>query len=56
MAGFPYIAGWGVFDRARLYISRGVGMGMFPLRFRCRPEIAVMTLRRGGGPPRGALG
>jgi predicted MPP superfamily phosphohydrolase len=51
MAGFPYIAGWGVFDHARLYISRGVGMGMFPLRFRCRPEIAVMTLRRGDGPP-----
>lgn len=51
MEGFPYIAGWGVFDRARLYINRGVGMGMLPVRFRCRPEIALFTLRRGDGPP-----
>ncbi len=56
MDGFPYIAGWGVFDRARLYISRGVGMGGVPFRFRCRPELACITLRRGDGPPRAAGG
>ena len=51
MDGFPLLAGWGTFDRTRLYISRGVGMGGFPLRFRCRPEIAFMELRRGNGVP-----
>jgi hypothetical protein len=53
MDGFPYVEGWGVFDRARLYINRGVGMSGLPLRLCCRPEIAVFTLRRGDGPPRG---
>ncbi len=51
MKGFPYIAGWGVFDRARLYINRGVGMGMVPLRLNCRPEVALFTLRRGDALP-----
>jgi hypothetical protein len=51
MDGFPYIAGWGVFDRAQLYINRGVGMGLLPLRLNCRPEVALFTLRRGSGLP-----
>jgi hypothetical protein len=51
MDGFPLVAGWGVFDQARLYVNRGVGMGMMPLRFRCRPEIAHITLRRGNQAP-----
>ncbi len=51
MDGFPLLAGWGTFDKTRLYVSRGVGMGGFPLRFRCRPEVALMTLRRGKGQP-----
>ncbi len=51
MTGFPLVAGWGVFDRARLYVSRGVGMSMLPLRLRCRPEVAHFTLRRGDLPP-----
>jgi predicted MPP superfamily phosphohydrolase len=52
MEGFPLIAGWGTFDRAHLYVSRGIGMTSLPLRFRCRPEVAVMTLHRGDAPPR----
>jgi predicted MPP superfamily phosphohydrolase len=51
MAGFPLVAGWGLFDKARLYVSRGVGMSMLPLRLRCRPEVAFFTLRRGDIPP-----
>lgn len=51
MIGFPQVEGWGRFDRAWLYISRGVGMGAVPLRFRCRPEVAVFTLRRGDAMP-----
>ena len=45
------VAGWGVFNRARLYINRGVGMGMMPIRFRCRPEVALHILRRGNAVP-----
>lgn len=55
MEGFPLIAGWGIFDRARLYVSRGVGMSMLPMRFACRPEVALITLRRGDAPPRQIL-
>lgn len=51
MEGFPLIAGWGVFDRARLYVNRGVGMGALPLRLNCRPEIALFTLHPGDAPP-----
>lgn len=51
MDGFPLVAGWGVFDQAGLYVSRGVGMGMAPLRFRCRPEVALVTLHRGEAAP-----
>lgn len=54
MDGFPLNAGWGTFGQARLYISRGVGMIGLPLRLACRPEIALLTLRRGDGPPRTA--
>lgn len=52
MENFPYAAGWGTFGAAHLYISRGVGMGLAPIRFRCRPEIALHVLRRGDSPPR----
>jgi len=41
-----------VFDQAKLYISRGVGMTMLPLRFDCPPEVAHFTLRRGAAVPR----
>jgi uncharacterized protein len=52
MNGFPMLEGWGVFDKANLYISRGVGMVALPFRFRCRPEVALITLRRGAGVPK----
>lgn len=52
MEGFPMYEGWGTFDKAQLFISRGVGMMTLPLRFRCRPEVAIITLNRGYGTPR----
>ncbi len=30
-----------------LYVSRGLGTSGWPLRLRCRPELPVLTLRRG---------
>lgn len=32
-------------DGAYLHVTRGVGVNIFPLRFLCRPEIAVFHLR-----------
>jgi predicted MPP superfamily phosphohydrolase len=31
----------------RLYVSRGVGTSRLPVRLRARPEVAVLTVRRG---------
>lgn len=31
----------------RVYVNRGIGFSLVPLRFRCRPELTVMTFRRG---------
>jgi hypothetical protein len=45
MEGFPLYEGWGTFDRARLFVSRGVGNTGFPMRLRCAPELALHTLR-----------
>jgi uncharacterized protein len=45
-----FIAGW--YDGARgsrLYVSRGVGTSTLPVRFLCRPELALVTLAPGGG-------
>jgi predicted MPP superfamily phosphohydrolase len=33
--------------RTQLYISRGLGVSGFALRFNCRPEFTAITLRRG---------
>jgi predicted MPP superfamily phosphohydrolase len=30
-----------------MYVSRGVGTSTLPVRFLCRPELAVITLGRG---------
>ena len=32
---------------ARLYVSRGVGTSILPLRFNCRPEVALITVTSG---------
>lgn len=39
-----YVAGWYASGASRLYVSRGVGTSTLPLRFRCRPEVALLTL------------
>ncbi len=39
-----YRAGWYTVGRAQLYVNRGLGNADLPIRFRCRPEIALFTL------------
>jgi hypothetical protein len=43
----PYLAGWYEREGARLYVSRGIGTSLRPVRFACRPEIAFITLTPG---------
>lgn len=31
----------------RAYVNRGIGFSLVPLRFRCTPELTMITLRRG---------
>jgi predicted MPP superfamily phosphohydrolase len=39
-----FLAGWYQERAARLYVTRGVGMSFFPVRFLCRPEVDFITL------------
>jgi hypothetical protein len=42
-----YESGWYYGEHARMFVTRGVGTSILPFRFLCRPEIALITLRRG---------
>lgn len=41
-----YESGWFYGMSARMYVTRGIGMSILPIRFLCRPEIALITLKR----------
>lgn len=40
----PFIAGWYSAGKARMYVSRGIGTSILPVRFWCRPELAIITV------------
>lgn len=44
--GLKYRYGWKEKGNTRLYVTSGVGMGGFPLRFFARPEIVEITLMK----------
>lgn len=48
--GRRIVSGMHEINGVRVYINRGLGRGstLLPMRFRCRPEVAVFTLRRAG--------
>jgi predicted MPP superfamily phosphohydrolase len=43
-----YLEGWYEERGSRLYVSRGIGTSVLPVRFLCRPELAIVTV--GGSP------
>jgi len=43
----PYVHGLFREGRDQLFVTRGLGLTAIPLRIRCRPEVAVLTLSRG---------
>jgi predicted MPP superfamily phosphohydrolase len=45
----PYVAGWFTGESARMFVTRGIGTSILPIRFLCRPEVPLITLKRGTG-------
>jgi uncharacterized protein len=39
-----FLEGWYAEAGAQMYVSRGLGMSTIPIRFLCRPEIAIITI------------
>jgi predicted MPP superfamily phosphohydrolase len=37
--------GWFLKNRAKMYVNRGIGTSIVPLRFLCRPEISVFEIK-----------
>lgn len=42
-----FVAGWYDLPGCRAYVSRGTGTSIAPVRFTCRPELPLFTLRQG---------
>lgn len=42
-----FVAGWYDLPGCRAYVSRGTGTSIAPVRFTCRPELPIFTLRQG---------
>lgn len=41
----PYVHGWFSSASTRMYVSRGIGTSVLPVRFACRPELAIITIQ-----------
>ena len=41
----PYVHGWFSSGRTRMYVSRGIGTSLLPVRLACRPELAIITIQ-----------
>jgi predicted MPP superfamily phosphohydrolase len=44
--GKRFVEGWNRLDGTQIYVSRGIGKVLLPLRLGCPPEIACLRLRR----------
>jgi uncharacterized protein len=40
----PYLSGWYSKDGSQMYVNRGIGWTGLPIRFLCRPEVAIVTI------------
>lgn len=43
--GERFVEGWNRLDGTQIYVNRGIGKSVVPLRFNCPPEIARLRLR-----------
>ena len=39
-----FLAGWYAERGSRMYVSRGIGTSVLPIRFRCPPELSIITV------------
>ena len=39
-----YVEGWYTERGSRMYVSRGIGTSFLPIRFRCAPELPIITV------------
>ena len=39
-----YVGGWYTKRGSRMYVSRGIGTSVLPIRFRCPPELPIITV------------
>ena len=39
-----YVGGWYTERGSRMYVSRGIGTSVLPIRFRCAPELPIITV------------
>ena len=39
-----YVSGWYTERKSRMYVSRGIGTSFLPIRFRCAPELPIITV------------
>jgi len=44
--GERFVDGWNRLNGTQIYVSRGIGRSVVPLRLNCPPEIACLRLRR----------
>lgn len=44
--GERFVEGWNRLDGTQIYVNRGIGKSVVPLRLNCPPEIACLRLRR----------
>jgi uncharacterized protein len=44
---FPVVAGLGKNHQSMVYVTRGLGTVVIPVRFNCPPEISILTLQGG---------
>ena len=44
--GERFIEGWNRLNGTQIYVNRGIGKVLVPVRFNCPPEIACLRLRR----------
>lgn len=40
-----YVSGWYEEDKSKLYVSRGIGTSILPVRFMARPEVMILHLQ-----------
>jgi predicted MPP superfamily phosphohydrolase len=50
---WPYVAGWyeAKGTKSKMYVNRGIGTSLMPIRFNSRPEVTILTVEPETKPP-----